>query len=95
MQKIKRTLFTIFTITCFLFPIVCVAELSKSPDLIEEKALSVLMLEVFNGDERVATGSGFVMFDNMTLVTNYHVIEDATIIMADSDDGYQYFIPRY
>lgn len=28
-----------------------------------------------------------VMFDNMTLVTNYHVIEDATIIMADSDDG--------
>lgn len=94
MQKIKRTPFTIFTITCFLFPIVCVAELSKSPDLIEEKALSVLMLEVFNGDERVATGSGFVMFDNMTLVTNYHVIEDATIIMADSDDGYQYFITK-
>ena len=94
MRKIKRTLFTILAIFGFLFPIVCLAELSKSPDLIEEKALSVLMLEVFNGDERVATGSGFVMFDNMTLVTNYHVIEDATIIMADSDDGYQYFITK-
>lgn len=70
MQKIKRTLFTIFTITCFLFPIVCVAELSKSPDLIEEKALSVLMLEVFNGDERVATGSGFVMFDTQAFASS-------------------------
>lgn len=94
MRKIKRTLFTILAIFGFLFPIVCLAELSKSPDLIEEKALSVLMLEVFNGDERIATGSGFVMFDNMTVVTNYHVIEDATMVMADSDDGYQYFITK-
>lgn len=34
------------------------------------------------------------MFDNMTLITNYHVIENASTIIADSDDGYQYFVTK-
>ena len=43
-------------------------------DAIDRAAKSVLMLEVFDeNDQLFATGSGFVAFDNSTLVTNYHV----------------------
>lgn len=79
---------------CMLFSAAYAEDFSDNPDEIENKALSVLMLEIYDDDKEIATGSGFVMFDNMTLVTNYHVIEDATMIVADSDDGYQYFITK-
>ena len=79
---------------CMLFSAAYAEDFSDNPDEIENKALSVLMLEIYDDGEEIATGSGFVMFDNMTLVTNYHVIEDATMIVADSDDGYQYFITK-
>ena len=61
--------------------------------MIEKAALSVLKLSTFDifGDP-VATGSGFVMFDNRTLITNYHVMEDAYTMTAESDEGYQYYI---
>ena len=62
---------------------------------IDKAAGSVLMLNVY--DERntlFATGSGFVVFDNKTLVTNYHVIRDAEWILAVSDLGYQYLVTK-
>lgn len=61
--------------------------------MIEKAALSVLKLSTFDifGDP-VATGSGFVMFDNRTLITNYHVMADAYTMTAESDEGYQYYI---
>lgn len=65
---------------------------SSDPDAVEKAAKSVLMLEVMHDGEVIATGSGFVAFDNKTLVTNYHVIEDADMIFAQSDDGYEYII---
>lgn len=69
----------------------CAAGFSDSPDDIEQAALSVLMLRIYDKDgNETATGSGFVMFDNQTLVTNYHVIDDAYSIVADSDEGYHY-----
>ena len=65
------------------------------PDAIETAVQSVLMLEIFDkNNNEIATGSGFLMFDNMTLITNYHVIENASTIIADSDDGYQYFVTK-
>ena len=68
---------------------------SNNPDAIEKAALSVLKLSIFDASNQlVATGSGFVMFDNMTVVTNYHVIENAASIVAESDEGYQYFLTK-
>ena len=64
-----------------------------NPDAIEKVAQSVFMLEVYdNGNEMFATGSGFVMFEEDTLITNYHVIENAYSIIAYDDSGYKYDI---
>ncbi len=90
-------------IICFAISIVMIlstilayaAGFCSNPDAIETAVQSVLMLEIFDKDNNeIATGSGFLMFDNMTLVTNYHVIENASMILADSDDGYQYFVTK-
>lgn len=58
---------------------------------INQAAQSVLMLYVYDAEKNlVSTGSGFVAFDNRTLVTNYHVMAGADSILATSDDGYDY-----
>ena len=61
---------------------------TKDGDAIEKAAKSVLMLGAFNDNEpdTYYTGSGFVAFNNSTLITNYHVIEGATEIYAADDD---------
>lgn len=69
----------------------CAAGFSDAPEEIERAALSVLMLTVYDEDgEAASTGSGFVMFDNQTLVTNYHVVDEAYTVVAESDDGHRY-----
>lgn len=51
-------------------------------------ATSVLYLEVYDDyDNIVATASGFIVRDEKTLVTNYHVIENAYRIVAYTSDG--------
>lgn len=68
---------------------------SFDPAAIEQAAKSVLMLEVFDADNQlIATGSGFVAFDNRTLITNHHVIEDAEWMMGNSDSGDQYIVNK-
>ena len=55
---------------------------------INRTAKSVLMLEVYDSkDTCIATGSGFVAFNDSTLITNYHVIENGRYIIANTDDG--------
>ncbi|MCF2662706.1 trypsin-like peptidase domain-containing protein [Pseudoflavonifractor phocaeensis] len=57
-------------------------------DKVALSANSVLYLEVFDDKrELTATASGFVIEDGTTLVTNYHVIEDAYHIVAWTPDG--------
>lgn len=54
---------------------------------ISEAADAVLYLEVYDGNgEFLGTGSGF-MLDETTLVTNYHVIEDATTAYIFTSDA--------
>lgn len=90
----KKHLFIISILLFFLLPvsIAGAAGFSSNPDAVEKAAKSVLMLEVMKDGEVIATGSGFVAFDNKTLVTNYHVIDDSDMIFAVSDDGYEYII---
>lgn len=60
---------------------------------IDAAAKSVLLLEVYDEeDDLIATGSGFCAFDRHTLVTNYHVIEDAQYLLAYTDDGDAFLI---
>lgn len=53
-----------------------------------EAASSVLYLEVYDEKlECIGTASGFLVNNNTTLVTNYHVIQDAYSITAWTQDG--------
>ena len=66
---------------------------SNDPDAVEKAADSVFLLEIYDGRSRkIASGSGFVIFQPSIMVTNYHVIEDAAYVIAISDDSDKYFI---
>ena len=83
---------------CLLLSSACsVAEYSFSADAdaIEKAADSVFMLEVYSSSKRqIAVGSGFVAFDSSLLVTNYHVIENGSYVVAVSDDQDRYLVSR-
>ncbi len=79
MHRIQRTICTLFMVALVLCVPAANAENFQSDfDGINRAAKSVLRLEVYNEENQlIATGSGFVAFDNYTIVTNYHVIENA------------------
>lgn len=55
-----------------------------------EAAKSVLYLEVYDIDDNlISTASGFLLNNRKTIVTNYHVIEDAYRITATTGDEKQ------
>ena len=62
---------------------------------INEACLSVMKLGVKNDKGvSIATASGFIAFDDRTLITNCHVIENAFSITALSDKGQEYPITQ-
>lgn len=66
------------------------AEEQQENTSISDASQSVLYLEVYDDqDELIATASGFLVEDHSTLVTNYHVMEDAYRIVAKTPDGKQ------
>ena len=94
-MKNKARFFVPFVIVLLFTFTAYASTFSTDPKAIEQKAKSVLMLEVYNqNNEFIAAGSGFVAFNNRTIVTNFHVIEGAAWIMANSDDGYQYMVTK-
>ena len=57
-------------------------------DAIETAADSMFLVEVYNAKDRlVATGSGFVAFDEHYFVTNHHVIEGAAYLKVYDDNS--------
>ena len=66
---------------------------TDNADAVEAAAKSVFMLEVYSSSKnQIAVGSGFVAFDSNLLVTNYHVIEGGSYILAISDDHERHLI---
>ena len=66
---------------------------SSDADAVETAANSVFMLEVYDGDNnRIAVGSGFVIFESDILATNYHVISDGAYVVAISDESKPYYV---
>ncbi|QTE71585.1 trypsin-like peptidase domain-containing protein [Clostridiales bacterium FE2011] len=70
---------------------------SSDADAIEKAAKSVLKIYVYESmfdEEPFATGSGFVAFDSSTLITNYHVIDGARVVIASDDDDNTYELDK-
>lgn len=62
----------------------------KDYSSIDQAAKSIFKLVIYDQfDNEIGSGSGFLAFDNQTLVTNEHVIADAAYIIAYSDN-YQF-----
>lgn len=77
----------------FLFPNTSLAAgFSQDADAIETTAQSVLMLSIYDSKgQLIATGSAFCAINSTILITNYHVIEDASKVVATSDTGREYY----
>lgn len=64
------------------------SDFTETPARIEAAAASVLRLEVYNEEEeRIATGSGFIAFDDRTLVTSRHLMINMSYVLAYAEDG--------
>ncbi len=80
-----------------LCPIMALGETAfvDNADAIEKAADSVFMLEVFSyNKQRIAVGSGFIAFDSSLLITNYHVIDGGSYVVAISDDKDQFLVSQ-
>lgn len=89
----KRIVWAILLILCI--PVVAFAAgFTSDVTAINEAAKSVLMLEVYQDDTLIGTGSGFVVGNNRMLVTNCHVIEGGDMIVGLSDEGYSYLLNK-
>ena len=88
-----RKIFIFLLILCMIISIAHADGFSTNPEMINQAAKSVMMLEIYNSNgEKIKSGSGFVAFDNRHLITNYHVVENADMIYAYSDTGDPYII---
>ena len=92
----KRVLISIvLVILCTMFCTTSsAAGFTTNADAIEAAADSVLMIGAFDekNTDVFSRGSGFVAFNSSTLVTNYHVIDGATDVVAMDDDDNFYEI---
>ena len=98
LKQISRRIMPIFLSLCLVFMISgagAESGFSQDADAIEKAADSVFMLEVYSSSrQKIAVGSGFLAFDRMTLVTNYHVIEDGAYVVAISDDSESFLVTK-
>ena len=72
-----------------------VVPFSDDTEAIERASKSVVMLTCFDKDgEPYATGSGFAVFEDGVIVTNYHVIEQEVYrVKAQTEDGVSFECP--
>ena len=95
--RMKKVYLCLIVSSMFLF--LCVGgawadqRFTDDADAIEKAADSVFMLEIYSkNNQKIGVGSGFVAFDDSLLVTNYHVIEGGSYIIAISDEYDQYLL---
>lgn len=93
----KHVIWIVMVAVVSLFILVSISSaenlFANDPVAINNAAKSVLKLEVYDAYNRLfATGSGFISFDNRSLVTNYHVIDGGSKVVAITDDEEKYLI---
>ncbi len=86
MRKASLFLVIIFTISALF---ACSdPNFDDSPDAMNKASESVLTIEVYDkAEELIATGSGFIVFDDSVVATNFHVIDGASSIKVIDGDG--------
>ena len=68
---------------------------SDNLDEIETATLSVVKIYCYNyWGEESATGSGFIGFNNQTVVTNYHVMEEAYTCKIVTEENVEYDVEK-
>ncbi|MBQ9415136.1 MAG: helix-turn-helix domain-containing protein, partial [Clostridia bacterium] len=64
---------------------------SKNTEAIEKAASSLVKIYCYDYDGNASTiGSGFIAFNDQTVITNYHVIEDAYTCKISTDEDKSY-----
>ena len=64
------------------------ASFTGHPEAIEEACSSLVMLDVYDRhDSRITRGSGFIAFDDHTLVTSCHVIVNMEYMIVTCENG--------
>lgn len=67
----------------------------KDLDAIDEAAKSVFYIEIQDDLKReTGSASGFVAFNEHLFVTNQHVIQDASFLKIEGEDGRQYLLDK-
>lgn len=87
----------ISSLTVFAICIAIAFNVSAVGFSVEKAAKSVVKLFVYtnlNDEDYSITGSGFVAFNSKTLITNYHVIEEAVAVYASDDNDNVYELDR-
>lgn len=84
----KKIILSVAGIIVLLSVIVCAFFRYTKDDVIENLSRSVVLLEIYDDENNaIATGSGFFIYDDKTIVTNHHVIADAYSIKAITNDN--------
>ena len=86
----KRFISAILILAVSLSLVACGSKpFSENPDAIDAASKSVVEITVYDkSNTAIAGGSGFFAFDSKTIITNYHVIENAyKIEIIDDDDN--------
>ncbi len=93
-KKFLISAFAIIAISVIVGIIVyrCLLPFSKNAVAISKAEASVVKIICFDHmNNEIASGSGFIAYDDRTVITNYHVMEDAYIckISTDQDKTYE------
>ena len=89
-QKVKRKKrkSPLIIVSCIIVAIIIAFGISQVGNRVKTCADSVLYLELYDDTNTViGSASGFLIEDNTTLVTNYHVIDGTCHIIAKTADG--------
>lgn len=93
-MKPLRSFSLLLFVLLLLPPCIALATFSDDVEAMNEAAQSVVLLRSYDeNDNDVATASGFIAFDSMTIVTNYHVIEGAYRIVAYDENDRSFDVP--
>lgn len=93
-MKPLRSFSLLLLVLFLLYPCIALATFSDDVEAMNEAAQSVVLLRSYDeNDNDVATASGFIAFDSMTVVTNFHAIEGAYRIVAYDENDRSFDVP--
>ena len=81
---------SILLFAALFYSLICFSQLNLS-DIISQSEKAVCLIESFNSNgEIIKIGTGFFIDENGTCVSNYHVLENSSIVKITTIDGKKY-----